>query len=93
MLCKVSVVLLSPSNSLSRPEGDALMSPGGVFCFCLSQPLCPRPPVEERHAEQGDLGVSTPGQTIVGRWEGGRGRIVARNRRGAGGGRGGVFKT
>lgn len=70
------------------------MSPGGVFLFFLSQPLCPRPPVEERHAEQGDLGVSTPGQTIVGRWEGGKGGwIVARNRRGAGGGRGGVFKT
>lgn len=43
--------------------------------------------------EQRDLGVSTPGQTIVGRWEEGRGLIVARKRREAGGGGDGVFKT
>lgn len=43
--------------------------------------------------EQGDLGVSTPGQTMVDRWEEGRGLIVARNGRGAGGGGDGVFQT
>lgn len=47
----------------------ALMSPGGAF----KSPLCPRPPVEERHAEQEDLGISPPGQTIVGHLEGGVG--------------------
>lgn len=43
--------------------------------------------------EPGDLGVSTPGQTIVSCWDGGRGLIVSINRRRAGGGGDGVLKT